>query len=196
MNNLPWAGPALVPLWVGLHLALAPAPVGEFFFFVLLIPFGFAVDTTLIKLGLFTMGGLESYAPAWLVAMWVLLGMTYESMLGWRQRKWLLLLLGGVTGPLTYIWCEAIHLLAYAKPMWLAIGIHGVIWAALTPLLMKLRDISMVAGSRRTIYGQPEASPVLQALEHQLRAPVEEPTGVPDWVEPGRHNDSIPPTLH
>jgi len=204
MKGYPWVGPALLPLWVGLHLYLSPTPLGELLFFLILCPVGFLIDTALIKSGLFTMAGAESYAPLWLVAMWILLGLTYESMLALRQRTWLLLLSGAVYGPLTYVWCEAVHLLAYSKPMWGSLLIHGVLWAALTPVLFKLRDLSLMAS-----LGRPEAAsaPAMQAQElarvladlgRELRVPPPAPRPPePGWQpEAGRHTETTSTTLH
>lgn len=189
----------MLPLWVGLHLSMSPTPVGELVFFVLLAGIGFVTDSVLIKLGLFTMNDLSSWAPMWLVSMWILLGLTYESMLTWRRKTWLLLLIGGMTGPLTYVWCEAVHLLMYARPLWESLAVHGLLWAVATPALFWVRDISLMATSRRTTSAPhpQEFANLLAALERELQAPVSDRAIAPDWMEPSdHHKDATPPTLH
>jgi hypothetical protein len=135
----PWAGPALLPLWVGMHLYFSPTRLGEGAFFVVLATVGFVIDTVLLRLQVFQIG-TEIFTPAWLVAMWVLLGLTFESMLPMR-RHWALLCLAGVlSGPLSYIFAEAVDILGYSQPKWLMLSVHGVFWAGLLPLLFALRD--------------------------------------------------------
>ena len=184
----PWLGPALLPLWVGVHLALSPTPCGELLFFILLAGIGFVVDSAFIKLELFTVADTTAWAPLWLVSMWILMGLTYESILSWRRYTWLLLLSGAVTGPLTYVWCEAVELLTYARPVWLAVGVHGLIWGALTPLLFRVRDFSLIWALRAV-----KVAPRMAELEELPQPPAVEL----DWLEPAdRHRDATPPTLH
>lgn len=142
----PWLGPALLPLWLGLHIRFSPTPKGEFLFFVHLATIGFLFDSALIHFGLFSIPGVASiWAPAWLTAMWILLGFTFESLLAWRPKRWAFLTIGAVSGPLTYIWCDAIGILHYTPPLWLAVLIHGLIWAVLTPVLFRVRDFCVMA---------------------------------------------------
>ncbi len=143
----PWLGPASLPLWIGLHLRFSPTPKGELLFFTVLTALGFAVDSALIRAGLFSIpgDGLGLWAPAWLVAMWILLGFTFESLLPWRPKRWAFLLIGMVSGPLTYIWCDAIKIMEYARPLWLSVLVHALLWAALTPLLFRIRDFCLMA---------------------------------------------------
>jgi hypothetical protein len=85
-HGYPWLGPALLPIWVALHLRLSPTPKGEGVFLVALTALGFLIDTALIKLELFTVNPVSMLAPLWLVSMWTLLGLTFEGMLVWRQK--------------------------------------------------------------------------------------------------------------
>lgn len=142
----PWLGPALLPFWIALHLKFSPTPRGEALFFVHLAAIGFVVDSALIFLGLFHVPGATTFwAPAWLTAMWILLGFTFESLLPWRPKRWAFLAIAAISGPLTYIWCDAIEILKYARPLWAAIGVHALLWVALTPLLFRLRDFCLMA---------------------------------------------------
>jgi hypothetical protein len=142
-HSLPWLGPALLPLFLGLHLYYSPVPKGEFLFLAILGVLGFAIDSILLRLGLFTLVPLSLYAPLWLVAMWILLGQTYESMLMMRKNKYLLCLSGGLSGPLSYYCFEALGILSYARPLWLMLTLHGMLWAVLTPVLFLVRDSTL-----------------------------------------------------
>jgi hypothetical protein len=190
-HGMPWLGPALIPAIVGLHLWFCPVRAGEFRFVLILAFAGFLVDTALIKLGLFKINGGETWAPQWLLAMWILLGITFEGMLGMRRRLWLLLMVGGLTGPLTYVWCEGVDLLRYARPLWLTIPAHAVMWAAITPLIFRLRDLCLEHALSR-IMGNVPARPAAW-----LEPSLESDQMPAEWLEPeSRHTPSVPPTLH
>src|SRR5476649_1895378 len=78
-HELPWIGPALMPVWVGLHLYFSPVAKGDSLFFIILGLLGFAVDSLLIKLRLFSIVPAQDFAPMWMVIMWILFGQTFES---------------------------------------------------------------------------------------------------------------------
>lgn len=154
-RGMPWLGPAVTPLFIGVHLYFSPTAKGEAIFFSLLALVGFALDTALIQFGLFTMTPVSFFAPAWLVSMWLLMGMTFESMLMLRRKPLLLALSGAVSGPLSYYFGEALKVLEYQRPLWLALAIHAVIWIAITPILFMIRDYSLrLAIGRATVWGR------------------------------------------
>lgn len=138
--GFPMAGPLVVLILSTIHLYFSPYPKGEMVFFMALFGLGFFVDSILIKLGLFTIIPSASFAPLWLVCMWVLMGMTFEMMLLFRSRIWLVCILGVIFGPLSYFWGEAFQILIYQRPLWASLAIHGLLWAVLTPLLYPIRD--------------------------------------------------------
>jgi hypothetical protein len=139
-HGYPWLGPALLPLFVGFHLYYSPVSKGELLFLVLLAGIGFVADTVLMHAGLFALIPQQTWAPLWLVAMWILLGQTYESMLMMRRKKLLLCLSGSFSGPLSYYCFEALGILNYTKPLWLSLILHAIFWAILTPALFLVRD--------------------------------------------------------
>jgi len=139
-HGWPWLGPVVLPLFVGVHLYFSPGRKGEALFLAALGVIGFSIDTVLIRLGLFAITPPTHWAPAWLVAMWILLGQTYESMLMMRQNKYLLALSGAFSGPLSYYCFEALSLLRYVRPLWLSVAFHACFWAILTLGLFLVRD--------------------------------------------------------
>jgi hypothetical protein len=138
-----WLGPALLPLWVGLHLYFSPTTSGEALFFVLIAALGFVIDSAFLRLGVFVTGANQLWAPVWLVTMWVLLGLTFESMLVMRRHPLLIFLMGVMSGPLSYFFAEAVDVLRYAQPKWLSMSIHGLFWAGLMSVLFLIRDWSI-----------------------------------------------------
>src|SRR5690606_906100 len=134
-------GPVLLPFWVGIHLVfVARFPTAKFIFLAALAAMGWVVDSALIQFGLFTLPNNASFAPLWLVSMWVVLVLTSESLLRWRKNLLLFMAIGAVSGPLAYVWCEAVEIMNYARPLPLSLALHGVIWALLTPTLFYWRD--------------------------------------------------------
>ncbi len=149
-SGYPWLGPVLLPIWILLHIYFSPTPRGEFLFFIALAIIGFAIDTLLIQLGLFKIQPNSFFAPSWLVSMWVLWGLSFESMLIIRQKTWLMVLTGGVSGPIAYFAGEALQILFYERPLWITLGLHGAVWAGLLPALFIVRDHCQNLGLRLT----------------------------------------------
>lgn len=139
----PWIGPLLVPIWVALHIYFSPTRLGEFYFCIAIAAAGFFIDTILIWLNVFTIEPVTDLAPVWLVGMWVLWGLSFESMLMLRSRFWMMFVMGAISGPLTYYACEALNILFFVRPLWMSVGIHGLLWGLLIPGLFLVRDLCM-----------------------------------------------------
>lgn len=144
----PWIGPALLPIWIFLHIFFSPTRWGESFFFIAISLYGFTLDTILIQLGLIQPIGATSFSPAWLVAMWALWGLSFESMGILRKKPLLLVFSGAVSGPIAYFAGEPLQILFYARPLWQSIAIHSVIWAFTLPTLFKIRDLCQHLATR------------------------------------------------
>lgn len=143
--EMEWLGPISMPIWIGLHLYFTPARAGEALFLSGLGVLGFAIDTLLIYGDLFQITAGTPFAPAWLVCMWVLLGLTFESLLMARKKLYMICVVGVVSGPVSYLFAQAVHILHYSEPRWLTLTIHATIWAALMPLLFVFRDAAISA---------------------------------------------------
>lgn len=170
-HGFPWAGPVLLPVLVGIHLKYAPVPRGEALFFVGLAALGFGVDTGLIRAGLFTVIPQENHAPLWLVAMWVLLGLTWESMLMMRKNRILMIVSAAASGPFTYYCGEAMEILTYARPLWISLTLHGIVWTILTPLIFRWRDWCLnVALNSQRVSAEMPAHPA-QGVPQELKNP-------------------------
>jgi len=141
--QIEWLGPVFMPLWLGLHIYFSPTKLGEALFFTLLAVLGFAIDTGLIYAGIFRINPETVFTPAWLVCMWMLLGLTFESMLVMRRNIWLVCLMGVLSGPLSYLFAQAVNILNYSEPRWVSMILHALLWAAMMPLLFALRDYSI-----------------------------------------------------
>ncbi len=184
-RGIPWLGPALMPLWLGLHFYYSPAAKGEAIFLAVLAAIGFSIDSTLLHLGLFSTFGHELFAPAWLISMWILFGVTFESMLMMRRNKWLVYLTGALSGPLSYYCGEALDVLHYHRPLWISLILHGALWCVLMPMLFKVRDFAMnLSGAKPILPQEPirmappvwvfrEEAPGVTASAHSPAAPID-----------------------
>lgn len=138
--GMSWIGPLTMPIWLGLHIYFSPTKWGEALFLITLGLLGFVIDTFLIHTGIFYIIPNSLFAPPWLICMWMLLGMTFESMLVMRKNVLMMCLMGVLSGPLSYIFAQAVDILRYSNPQWISMSIHGLLWAAMMPLLFSLRD--------------------------------------------------------
>jgi len=156
-HDHPWLGPAVLPLFVGLHLYYSPTRKGECLFLILLGAIGFVIDTIFIHVGLFKLSPDGLLAPPWLIGTWILLGQTYESMLMMRKTPALLALSGGFSGPFAYYCFEALDILEYRRPLWISLALHAVFWAAATFALFVVRDwcLKLFPVAPTVLVGQP-----------------------------------------
>ena len=147
--QMDWVGPLCMPLWLIPHFYFSPTKLGGGAFLLALGALGFAIDSALIHAGIFYVTPQQNFAPLWLVCMWVLLGLTFESMLVMRRSVWLVMLMGVLSGPLSYLFAQAVNILNYHKPYWITMGAHGLLWAALMPFLFTVREWMIRWGLRR-----------------------------------------------
>lgn len=137
----PLAGPIYCVFALGLHFWAFPKPRAEFAFVLIMALIGSILDSALINFGLFQFRPIPlDIAPPWLIAMWALFAMTMETSELLRKRIWLLMLISAVTAPLSYFAGEAMGKVIYARPLWMSLPIHAVIWAFLMPGLYEVRD--------------------------------------------------------
>ncbi|MBX3022961.1 MAG: DUF2878 domain-containing protein [Bdellovibrionales bacterium] len=182
-----WLGPALLPLWITASLWSSSSPKGEGLFLIFMGLFGFVLDTVLIKAGLFETAR-HSVAPIWLASMWILLGLTFESMVRARRSLWLLLSVGAVSGPLTYLWCEPLHLVRYARPLWFSLGAHAAVWSILIFVLFIVRDFCLIlAAPSATLSEEPAPSASFPQGWSVLTQPVAEFHQDTNSVHPAAH---------
>ncbi len=137
-HGAPGLGIAAVALVVGGQLCFSEAPRQDALLVLLAIALGLLWDTAMLRLGVVVYaapGPIEQVAPAWILALWALLGANLREPLQWLHGRWLLAALaGGVAGALSYI--GAVRLGAGQLPDFgLAVAVLGLGWAVMTPLL-------------------------------------------------------------
>jgi hypothetical protein len=142
-QQMPWLGPLVVLVAVGLHLARAQRPNSEFMLILSCGLIGAVFDSALVAAGWVTFpSGMFSdvMAPYWIVTMWMLFGTTINLSMRWmRGRPLLAAAFGFVGGPLAYLAGSKIGGIQFvdqpAAMAMLAIG-----WAVMMPLLMQLGE--------------------------------------------------------
>jgi hypothetical protein len=140
-QQVPWIGPAVVLVVVAIHLRQAARPDLEAGLLVACGIIGLTFDSLLVTLGWVAYpSGMfsSSFAPYWIVSMWVLFGTTLNRSLVWlKGRQSLAAVLGAVSGPMSYFAgakLGGIEFLEQAAALaFLAIG-----WGVIMPVLMIL----------------------------------------------------------
>ncbi len=127
-NNVIWPGVGVVLLLI-VSLANAPTLRHDAQLALLLVPTGWVLDSAWIATGVLDYHG-ASVAPAWIVLMWLALGLTINhSMAFFRDRPWLgsLAVLGAA--PLSYFAGERLGAVIVPEPARLIIV--ALVWAVL-----------------------------------------------------------------
>ena len=140
-NGMPWLGPLLLVIVLGVHLRLAANPVAEIGIACAAAIIGVWFDSLLVAAGYVAYPSGQwhpALAPYWIVAMWVLFATTLNVSLRWLRRSTALaVLFGAVGGPLSYLAGERLGGIEIvdtsAALLFLAVG-----WAAALPLLISL----------------------------------------------------------
>ncbi|EGI77605.1 DUF2878 domain-containing protein [Hylemonella gracilis] len=134
----PWAGVVFVLLALAWHLRQAEDLRAELRLALIAGLVGALWDTALAATGLvrFTNGVLiDGTAAYWMVALWVLFGMTLNVSLAWLKEHLLgAAILGAVGGPLAYLAGAKLGALSLPDTN-LALPLLALGWALITPLL-------------------------------------------------------------
>jgi hypothetical protein len=142
-QQLPWLGPLAMLFVVAVHLYRAPEPEREL---VLVLGCGFIgaiFDSVLVSMGWVTYPSgffAESFAPYWIISMWMLFATTLNVSLRWMRGRYLLaLVMGAIAGPLAYLGGEKLGGIVFLdKPAGLAA--LGIGWGLIMPVLVRLAE--------------------------------------------------------
>ena len=139
--------PALATLAVAavvtFHLFRAPVPVKEALLLAIAGLIGLAWESFMVSTGLITYPATavaDSWAPYWIVAMWVLFATTVNYGFRWLKRHWALaVIFGAVGGPMAFFGGAAMGAAQFSNTP-LALAVIGLGWAVLLPLLCLISD--------------------------------------------------------
>ena len=103
----------------------------ELYTLPLLASLGFLIDCLFIQVGLIELKN-HDFPPIWLFEIWLVFVTTLDySMKPLFQRPFVLLILTTIAAPLSYSVGEYWELLNYGQPLWLSMGLHGLVWGLL-----------------------------------------------------------------
>jgi hypothetical protein len=128
---------------VAIHLYRAPEPERELVLVLSCGLIGAFFDSILVSMRWVTYPSgffAESFAPYWIISMWMLFATTLNVSLRWmRGRYFLALVMGAVAGPLAYLGGEKLGGIVFldktAGLTALSIG-----WGLIMPLLVRLAE--------------------------------------------------------
>jgi hypothetical protein len=158
-RGLWWPGPLLLLIFAMWQLRVSSWRRADEVLMLLLATTGLVVDSTFIQCSMVSFSApwpWAGLAPAWMLALWVSLALTLNHSLAFLQsRLWLAALLGGGGAPLAY-WAasHAWHALTFVVDAPLALLVIAILWAVLTPLLVRL------AGQLRNSHSVPAMAAV------------------------------------
>lgn len=134
-------GAAIAIVIVAWHLARAPHPWPEAGLIGTIAALGYLWDSVLVAGGWFVYAHgnvVAGWAPAWILAMWLLFPITLNASLGWlKQRPWLASVFGVVGGPLAYYAGARLGAVSLPDPA-SALTLQAIGWAVLMPVFVLL----------------------------------------------------------
>ncbi len=150
-HGLVWPGFLVVGAFALWQLAPARAHPGDVRAVGLLLALGLVVDTLWVRLGVVDYAlawPAAGFAPAWLLLLWVAVGLSVNHSLAWFRHRWLAFVLLATFGsPMSYTAAAAFGAVTWTAPAWLVLLCVGPIWALLVGLAF--RWIDRMAGTAR-----------------------------------------------
>lgn len=141
-NHLYWLGPLTVSVVFILHLYCHRNIVRETAIGGAFLLCGFATDSLLTALHLYTPAAHffpHPFSPPWLMGMWLNLATVFKVSLQWLSKRYLIsVVLGGVGGGASYYGGASFGALTFHDPVFTNVIITGLVWALLTPTLFWL----------------------------------------------------------
>jgi len=143
-SGVPWLGAVLLVPFALWQLSVSDDPAYDRRAVILLCLAGALIDS------IYPLAGMLGYvapwpvpglAPAWLVLMWINLGLTLNHSLAWlRGRHLLASAFGGIGGGLSYYAGYRLGAMEMYWPTPLAVGLIGLVWAAALPVMYAVLD--------------------------------------------------------
>lgn len=141
-RQLEWFAVLSIALAIAVHLLLVKERKAELLLILTAGLIGLLLDSLLISLGVFTpmnSWGLANFAPLWLIALWMLFGITLNHSLRWLQQRYLVAaVMGFVFAPVAYWAGQRLGALTFPpdqSPVFSLLTI-GICWILVTPLLL------------------------------------------------------------
>ncbi len=136
-RGLFWLGPLAVAALCAAHLYFSPDAKREARRLIAVGLFGLILESIAQGAGLYAYRGAPAawLAPAWIVALWILLAATFDASLGWLERRpWLCAMLGAISSPFSFTAGVSLGAAEMALPApvgWMALS---ALWFVALPL--------------------------------------------------------------
>jgi hypothetical protein len=138
----PLLGPLVMLVILGVHFFFVPNAVREARLIVMAGLVGFSLDTAQAALGAFAFPGTGMstwVSPPWMVALWLNFATTLRTSLSWLTGRYVLaMLLGVMSGPLSYYAGAQLGALILHANVTLSMLTVAVAWGGAMPLLVWL----------------------------------------------------------
>jgi hypothetical protein len=139
-HRRPWPGLAAALALFAIHVLAARARRDELLLGVVAGALGYCIDTFLQGVGVlaFDTGSVVPWlAPPWLIALWLQFATLLRFSLRWLDRRPALAgLLGLVGGPVAFLSGSRLGAVTFPAGAPIALAALGLVWAAVTPLLL------------------------------------------------------------
>ncbi len=137
-KGMEWIGPLSVALFLAWSLTLVASAKRELAALAAAAALGTFVDTVQLQMGWLVYQGaplLGALAPSWIVALWVVFAMTFDSSLAWltRRRAWFAAF-GAIGAPFSYWGGVRLGAVEFGDPLWPSIAGISVCWGSALPL--------------------------------------------------------------
>jgi hypothetical protein len=137
-HGTPGIGIIIVAILLAVHLSRVRQPRQECKFLLVVVVIGMVWESVLVRFDLLSYPGgmlMEGFAPAWIVAVWVLFGGQFNTTYRWLKRRPVAAaLLGAVAGPLSFRAGALLGAVKFNRPL-SAILALTIGWAIILPLL-------------------------------------------------------------
>ncbi|MBS3745754.1 MAG: DUF2878 domain-containing protein [Wenzhouxiangellaceae bacterium] len=160
-NGMLWPGALVVGLFALWQLQPARAAAGDWRVVAAFFVTGLVADTLLVQTGVVeyaTAWPAAGIAPAWLLLLWVALGLTVNHSLGLFRRRWgMFILLAAFGSPMSYSVAAGFGAVTWVAPTWLVLLCLGPGWGLIVGLLFRH------AGRRKGSDGRTARQPRVEA---------------------------------
>ena len=136
-QGLFWLGPLAVAALCAAHLRFSPDPRREARRLAAVGLFGLVLESAAQAAGLYAYRGAPApwLAPAWIVALWILLAATFDASLGWLERRpWLCGLLGAAASPFSFAAGARLGAAELSLPAPGGLIVLSALWSVALPL--------------------------------------------------------------
>lgn len=152
-DGYPWAGPAVVAIYLAVFLFQSSALRQDAEFILLAALAGAIIDGLLRGSGFFiyqsAVPEIDWIAPVWIIAMWMLFATTFNASLRWlRERPFSALLLGLLFGPLSYYAGQRLGAIDFVYPNMVTLPALALLWGTVMVGLVYLGRYVYDAGAR------------------------------------------------